>query len=79
MFRNELLSRCTRIEIDVDQSEALLLFQAYFFPTEKVLHLLIGVVMFTIVLMSWMYEHYELVKLGVSKWYERKNRQKKNE
>lgn len=51
----------------------------YFFPDEKMLHLLIGVVAFIMVLIAWIYEHYELIKLGGNKWYERKNKHKKNE
>lgn len=56
-----------------------LLFQAYFFPAEKVLHLLVGVVMFMIVLISWIYEHHELIRLGTNKWYERRSKQRKSE
>ncbi|EFN78179.1 protein RFT1 homolog isoform X1 [Harpegnathos saltator] len=52
---------------------------AYFFPAEKVLHLVVGVVMFTIVLTSWIYEHYELIRLGTNKWYERRSKQRKSE
>ncbi|KAL0114130.1 hypothetical protein PUN28_011441 [Cardiocondyla obscurior] len=51
----------------------------YFFPAEKVLHLLIGVVMFTIVLISWIYENYELIKLATNKWHERRNKQRKSD
>ncbi|XP_012222976.1 man(5)GlcNAc(2)-PP-dolichol translocation protein RFT1 [Linepithema humile] len=52
---------------------------AYFFTNKKVLHLLIGIVMFTIVLLSWMYENYELIKLATNKWYEKKSKQRKND
>lgn len=55
------------------------LFQAYFFPAEKALHLLIGIIMFMIVLVSWIYENHELIKLATSKWYERRNKQKKSD
>lgn len=48
--------------------------QAYLFPDEKVLHLLVGAVMFVLVMLSWIYEHDELIKLGVNKWYERRNK-----
>lgn len=51
----------------------------YFFPDEKILHLLIGFVVFIMVLIAWIYENYELIKLGGNKWYERKNRHNKNE
>ncbi|KAH0952882.1 hypothetical protein HN011_004762 [Eciton burchellii] len=53
--------------------------QAYFFPAEKALHLLIGTVMFMIVLMSWIYEHYELIRLATNKWHERKNKHRKSD
>ncbi|XP_043275965.1 protein RFT1 homolog [Venturia canescens] len=49
--------------------------QAYLFPEEKLLHLLVGIVMFVVVLLSWVYEHDELIKIAVNKWYERRNRQ----
>ncbi|XP_011164633.2 protein RFT1 homolog isoform X1 [Solenopsis invicta] len=52
---------------------------AYFFPTQKMLHLLIGVTMFVIVLIAWIYENYELIELAMSKWYERRNKQKKSD
>ncbi|XP_047365964.1 protein RFT1 homolog isoform X2 [Vespa velutina] len=51
----------------------------YFFPDEKMLHLLIGFVALIMVLIAWIYENYELIKLGGNKWYERKNRYKKND
>ncbi|KAG5313363.1 RFT1 protein, partial [Acromyrmex insinuator] len=51
----------------------------YFFPSEKILHLLVGIIMFMIVLMSWLYENYELIQLATSKWYERRNKQKKSD
>lgn len=43
------------------------------------LHLLIGFVTFIMVLIAWIYENYELIKLGGNKWYERKNKYKKND
>lgn len=52
---------------------------AYFFPGEKVLHLLIGFTMFMIVLLSWIYEHYDLIRLGTNKWYEKRNKQRKSD
>lgn len=52
---------------------------AYFFPNEKILHLIIGMIMFMIVLISWIYEHHDLIRLGTNKWYERKNIYKKND
>ncbi|XP_033175312.1 protein RFT1 homolog isoform X2 [Bombus vosnesenskii] len=52
---------------------------AYFFPDEKLLHLIIGVIMFMIVLVSWIYEHHDLIRLGTNKWYERSNRHKKSD
>lgn len=55
------------------------MFQAYFFPDEKLLHLTIGVIMFMIVLVSWIYEHHDLIRLGTNKWYERSNRHKKSD
>ncbi|XP_018047802.1 PREDICTED: protein RFT1 homolog [Atta colombica] len=51
----------------------------YFFPSEKILHLLVGIIMFMIVFMSWLYENYELIQLATSKWYERRNKQKKSD
>ncbi|XP_043266072.1 protein RFT1 homolog [Colletes gigas] len=52
---------------------------AYFFPGDKVLHLIIGVIMFIVVLVSWIYEHHDLIRLGTNKWYERRNRHKKSD
>ncbi|XP_011644754.1 protein RFT1 homolog isoform X1 [Pogonomyrmex barbatus] len=52
---------------------------SYFFPDEKVRHLLIGIIMFMIVLISWTYENYELIKLATSKWYEKRDKQKKSD
>ncbi|XP_076241355.1 man(5)GlcNAc(2)-PP-dolichol translocation protein RFT1 [Calliopsis andreniformis] len=52
---------------------------AYFFPDQKVLHLSVGAVMFMIVLISWIYEHQDLIRLGTNKWYERRNRHKKSD
>lgn len=52
---------------------------AYFFPAEKALHLLIGITMFMVVLVSWLYENHELIKLATNKWYERRSRQKKSD
>ncbi|KAG5308941.1 RFT1 protein, partial [Pseudoatta argentina] len=51
----------------------------YFFPSEKILHLLVGIIIFMIVFMSWLYENYELIQLATSKWYERRNKQKKSD
>ncbi|XP_070154716.1 man(5)GlcNAc(2)-PP-dolichol translocation protein RFT1 isoform X1 [Polyergus mexicanus] len=53
--------------------------QAYFFPAEKILHLLIGITMFMIVLTSWMYENHELLKLATNMWYKRRNKQEKSD
>ncbi|XP_050449772.1 protein RFT1 homolog [Cataglyphis hispanica] len=53
--------------------------QAYFFPTDKILHLLIGITMFMIVLMSWMYENHELLKLATNMWYKRRSKQGKSD
>ncbi|XP_058802883.1 protein RFT1 homolog [Phymastichus coffea] len=47
--------------------------QTYYFPDDKFLHLFIGIMMFGLVMFSWMYENYELIKLGLSKWIERRN------
>ncbi|XP_072759418.1 man(5)GlcNAc(2)-PP-dolichol translocation protein RFT1 [Anoplolepis gracilipes] len=52
---------------------------AYFFPTEKILHLLIGITMFIIVLTSWIYENHELLRLAINKWYKRKNKHGKSD
>ncbi|XP_011704724.1 PREDICTED: protein RFT1 homolog [Wasmannia auropunctata] len=52
---------------------------AYFFPAEKALHLLIGITMFMVVLVSWLYENHELIKLATNKWYERRSKQKKSD
>ncbi|KAJ8683426.1 hypothetical protein QAD02_019218 [Eretmocerus hayati] len=52
---------------------------AYYFPDDKFLHLFIGVIMFGIVLFSWAYENYDLLKLGVDKWRDRQSRGSKNE
>ncbi|CAL1674191.1 unnamed protein product [Lasius platythorax] len=52
---------------------------AYFFPTEKVLHLSIGITMFIIVFTSWIYENHELLRLATNKWYKRKNKQGKSD
>ncbi|XP_017878351.1 protein RFT1 homolog isoform X1 [Ceratina calcarata] len=52
---------------------------AYFFPDEKVLHLIIGMIMFSIVFVSWIYEHHDLIRLGTNKWYERRNRHRKSD
>lgn len=52
---------------------------AYFFPAEKALHLLIGITMFMVVLVSWLYENHELIKLVTNKWYERRSKQKKSD
>ncbi|XP_057321065.1 protein RFT1 homolog [Microplitis mediator] len=40
----------------------------YLFPEYKLYHLFIGVVMFSIVLSSWIYEYMDLIQLGVDKW-----------
>ncbi|KAL6420036.1 hypothetical protein ACFW04_010995 [Cataglyphis niger] len=53
--------------------------QAYFFPTDKILHLLIGITMFMIVLISWMYENHELLKLATNMWYKRRSKQGKSD
>lgn len=52
---------------------------AYFFPDEKVLHLFIGIMMFVIVFISWIYEHHELIRLGTNKWQERRNKHRKTD
>ncbi|TGZ38053.1 man(5)GlcNAc(2)-PP-dolichol translocation protein RFT1 [Temnothorax longispinosus] len=58
----------------------------YLFPAAKAWHLVIGIVMFIIVLGSWIYENhwiYELINLATSKlydWYERRQtKQKKSD
>ncbi|XP_015590433.1 protein RFT1 homolog [Cephus cinctus] len=51
----------------------------YFFPDEKFMHFLIGLISFLVVLGSWMYENQELIKLGASKWHERRDRHKKSD
>ncbi|XP_046609050.1 protein RFT1 homolog [Neodiprion virginianus] len=53
--------------------------QAYFFPSEKLIHLFIGIVMFGLVMASWVYEHQDLVQLGVNKWRDRRNKHKKDD
>ncbi|XP_011311401.1 protein RFT1 homolog [Fopius arisanus] len=45
-----------------------------FFPEQKFVHFVIGVFMFAIVSLSWIYENRELVQLGIDKWRERRRR-----
>lgn len=52
---------------------------AYFFPDEKLMHLVIGVIMFVVVVLSWVYEHHDLIRLGTNKWYERRNKNRKSD
>lgn len=35
--------------------------------------------MFLIVIFSWAYEHQDLIRLGISKWYDRRNGRRKSE
>ncbi|OXU21372.1 hypothetical protein TSAR_005295 [Trichomalopsis sarcophagae] len=51
----------------------------YYFPDDKFLHLFIGVIVFGVVAFSWIYENYDLLKLGLNKWFERRNRDDKSE
>lgn len=37
------------------------------------IHLIVGIIMFACVMSSWMYEHKELVILGIEKWRKRRN------
>lgn len=53
--------------------------QAYFFPEAKLFHFLIGGTMFLLVILSWAYEHQDLIRLGVNKWYDRRNGRRKSE
>ena len=52
---------------------------AYCFPDQKVWHLIVGMIMFMVILVSWIYEHHDLIRLGTNKWYERRNRHKKSD
>ncbi|XP_048507253.1 protein RFT1 homolog isoform X2 [Athalia rosae] len=52
--------------------------QAYFFPDGKLIHLIIGIFMFCIVIASWLYEHQDLIQLGINKWRNRHNKNKKS-
>lgn len=52
---------------------------AHFFPTDKILHLLIGIIMFIIVFTSWLYENYELLRLATNTWYKRRSKQGKSD
>lgn len=54
-------------------------FQAYFFPEAKLFHFIIGVIMFVVVMLSWAYEHQDLILLAVNKWYDRRNGRRKSE
>ncbi|XP_066599565.1 man(5)GlcNAc(2)-PP-dolichol translocation protein RFT1 [Prorops nasuta] len=49
----------------------------YFFPESKLIHLLIGLIMFILVIVCWIYEHYDLIQLCGNKWYEQRGKQKK--
>ncbi|XP_033210012.1 protein RFT1 homolog [Belonocnema kinseyi] len=53
--------------------------QAYFFPDAKLFHFIIGVIMFVLVMLSWAYEHQDLILLAVNKWYDRRNGRRKSE
>ncbi|KAK0084300.1 hypothetical protein PV325_007295 [Microctonus aethiopoides] len=46
--------------------------QIYLIPDHRFFHVLIGLLMFFIVIIAWIYEHSELVEMGVKKWRERK-------
>lgn len=52
---------------------------AYLFPDAKLFHFFIGGVMFLIVLLSWAYEDQDLIRLGISKWYDGRNGRRKSE
>ncbi|XP_012287710.1 protein RFT1 homolog isoform X2 [Orussus abietinus] len=50
-----------------------------FFPEDKRLHVFVGVVMLIVVLITWLYENQDLVKLGIKEWYNWRNTRRKGD